>query len=248
MSPLETADHLTTLVRCVSAEPTARWVQLMRKIANPDPPWENVIRAVQDFPEANWSDAASHGQLRSKAWAVEELARLQPRLGRVFLMAGWYGTLAFLLLADTDLTIDQIVSFDIDPACQPVADALNRRHVIDNWRFKAATADIFDIRQGRYDGPVIRANGSVTRLDITADTIINTSCDHIAPFDRWWSEVPAGKLVLLQNNDFAEAGEDHVNTVSSLDEMIAQAPMSRILYEGEMVFPKYRRFMLIGVR
>ena len=34
------------------------------------------------------------------------------------------------------------------------------------------------------------------------NTIINTSCEHIVNFDEWYRKIPAGKLVILQSNDY----------------------------------------------
>ena len=79
-------------------------------------------------------------------------------------------------------------------------------------------------------------------------TLINTSCDHIAPFEAWWDRIPKDMLVIVQNNNFFGADEDHVNNVESLAAMARQSPMSAVLYEGELRLPEYTRFMRIGFR
>jgi hypothetical protein len=189
---------------------------------------KDVRQAQIRFPDANWDDALAYGQLASKAWLVEEVAKLDRTLGRVDILAGWLGTLSMLMFYDERLSLEHVTSFDIDPACQEIAHVLNAAPFA-SGRFSAATADIFD-------------------LELTGDTVINTSCDHIHPFATWYQRIPHGKLVILQNNDFVEADDTHTNTVRGLDEMIAQAPMSNVLFAGQREFPKYTRFMLIGVR
>ena len=79
------------------------------------------------------------------------------------------------------------------------------------------------------------------------NTIINTSCEHLPDFVGWYSLIPKGKLVILQANDYHEVDE-HVNTYNTADEFSASAPMSKLLYKGELELEKYTRFMLIGYR
>jgi hypothetical protein len=209
--------------------------------------YTSLGRAILRYPHAPWEDALSHGQLQSKAWAIHELLKLDRDLGFVFVVGGWLGTLA-LLMAESSLRFSKIRSFDIDPTCEAIADQLNTDSVIAEWRFKAVTHDMFDIDYvcHRYQMPVSRKETSL-QID-RCDTVINTSCDHIANFSRWWSMIPAGKLVVLQNNDFVAGGSDHVNTVTDLDAFRAQAPMATILMQGQLPLMKYNRFMLIGLK
>lgn len=208
----------------------------------------DVARTVREFPDANFRDAFSHGQLASKAWAVEQLLKLERRrLGCVFVLGGWYGVLPLMLTAHC-FEMTAIRSFDIDPSCQPVADALNRASTLRRWFFKAVTADMFRIDYTEHVYSLPKADGSISVQRHRPDTIINTSCDHVQDFSRWWDLIPSGRLVLLQNNDFRDAGEDHVNTVATLGEFHASAPMAETLFAGELDLGAYRRFMLIGIK
>lgn len=208
--------------------------------------YSQLTTAIEKFPNINWTDAFSKGQLFSKLWLIRELKSINLDLGTVFIMGGWVGVLSLLMFRDKDLRFKNIRSFDIDPECAGAADTLNRNNVMDNWRFKASTIDMFDINYHGASYKTLRANGEAVSLNETPDTIINTSCDHIFPFSRWWDQIPEGKLIAIQNNNFFGADEDHVNNVNSLEEMKAQAPMSELLYEGVLEFPQYNRFMLIG--
>ena len=121
------------------------------------------------------------------------------------------------------------------------------RTVVNEWQFKASTKDIFDIN---FEGDTYitqRSDGTTCEQDDIPDTIINTSCEHIENFAEWYDKIPDGKLVVLQSNDFFEV-EEHVNCVNSIEEFAVKAPMQNILYSGELEFPKYKRFMLIGYK
>lgn len=193
-----------------------------------------------------WNDCFSRGQLRSKLWLVHELKKLDLDLGTVFLCAGWYATLATMIF-ENNIKVGKIKSFDVDPTCWKIAEIFNKPWVVNEWQFKASTKDIFDIN---FEGDTYitqRSDDTTCEQDDIPDTIINTSCEHIENFAEWYDKIPDGKLVVLQSNDFFEV-EEHVNCVNSIEEFAVKAPMQNILYSGELEFPKYKRFMLIGYK
>lgn len=193
-------------------------------------------------------DCFSRGQLNSKIWLVKELKKLDIDLGTVFLCAGWYGTLSVMLF-ESGLKIDKLRSFDIDPTCVDIAETFNKLWFVDNWKFKAITEDISNISYNEYTWQYWSNKNNRLSYPITdiPNTIINTSCEHIENFNQWYNSIPTGKLVILQGNDYFEIKE-HVNCSKDLKEFSDKAPMSSVLYEGELVLPKYKRFMKIGFR
>jgi len=193
-----------------------------------------------------WDDCFSRGQLKSKLWLIDTLKACDVELGTVFFCAGWYATLATMLF-ESNIKVDKVRSFDIDPSCRSIAETFNKPWVKDEWLFKACTKDIMDIDYNYESYEVQRADGTLCPLDDTPDTIINTSCEHIPNFKEWYNKIPTGKLVILQSNNFFEV-EEHVNCVGSIEEFAVKAPMQNILYSGELELPKYTRYMLIGYK
>lgn len=197
-----------------------------------------------DNPNFN-KDCISSGQLSSKEWLVNELSSVDINLGTVFLCAGWYATLATMLF-ESNIKFDKIRSFDIDSDCYKIADTINRPWVIDGWQFKASTLDIHDI-----DYPTTyttyRANGTGVELTEMPDTIINTSCEHIINFDKWYNKIPQGTTIVLQSNNYFELDE-HVNCSESLDDFANSTPLTTILYQGQLPLEKYTRYMRIGIK
>ena len=191
-------------------------------------------------------DCFSQGQLQSKLWLINQLKKTNLPLGTVFLCAGWYATLAVMIF-ENKFSVEKIRSFDIDPSCATIAEIFNKPWVIDNWKFKSSTTDIHDINFEKYTYNVLRSNGTECSLTDSPDTIINTSCEHIEDFNNWYSKIPQGKLVILQSNNYEEI-EDHINCVNSLSEFEKLAPMTDLLFEGELDLTKYTRFMRIGIR
>lgn len=213
---------------------------------------KNVLRRFADF---NLNDALSQGQIKSKLWITECMNDFQLDLGNnVYVCAGWYGLLSAFIFERTEFQ-GRILSFDIDPSAQNIADILNKPYVADN-RFKAVTKDIHDLfyeddfHTVEYYQYHDTHNYSVEMDEIHVENvscIINTSCEHIENFDEWWANVPDGMLVILQNNDFVEHDDDTVvNTVKSEQRWVDRVNLTDLIYRGTLKLDKYKRFMVIG--
>jgi ribosomal protein L21E len=146
------------------------------------------------------------------------------------ILGGWVGALGAVLLHDRRFSIADIVSIDIDPACAPVAEALNATHAR-TGRFVARTADMLDVDYA-HDA---------------RDIVVNTSCEHLAPADlgRWFARIPRGQLLVLQSNDYFACAE-HVNCMQDLAHFRDSLPLQQVLFAGERPMRRYTRFMLIG--
>jgi len=194
-----------------------------------------------------WDDCFARGQLESKLWLVRELQQCNIPLGTVFICAGWYATIATMLF-ESGIEVDKIRSFDMDTTCASIAEVFNKPWVVDSWKFKASYKDIHDIDfTGKTPYSVYKSNGEEQLLLDSPDTVVNTSCEHIENFEEWYAKIPDGKLVILQSNNFYDV-EEHVNCVTDVDEFINTAPMTTVLYSGELALPKYNRFMIIGYK
>lgn len=204
-----------------------------------------IKKTLFEYPESesHFNDAFSIGQIKSKLWLIDHLPN---NLGLVFICAGWCGTLANFMFERCPTKFEKIRSFDIDPVCASIADVFNKPEVIDNWKFKASTANIHNI-QYPYQYKTQRFNGTVVELCEMPDTIINTSCEHIENFNEWFNKIPIGKVVVLQSNNYFEIPE-HVNCSLNLLEFSSSTPMATVLYEGELDLIKYKRFMKIGIK
>lgn len=191
-------------------------------------------------------DCFSRGQLKSKLWLVNELKKISVDLGVVFLCAGWYGTLATMIF-ESGISVEKIRSFDIDETTEKIAEIFNKPYVISDWKFKSVVQDINDINFENHAYIVSKDSGEVELLCDCPDTIINTSCEHIENFEQWYAKIPAGKLVVVQCNNYKEIAE-HVNTHETLNSFAVQTPLDVELYSGELDLGIYKRFMRIGYR
>jgi len=197
----------------------------------------DIATTVSRCREPDLGHALNPNQIVSKRWLVDALASTAGgRFGTVTVLGGWFGVLAALLLHDRRLAVERVVSVDIDPRCAAVACSLNATHVRAG-RFTARTADMMAV-----DYAVPEPGRPDTR---PGDLVINTSCEHLAAFDRWYERVPPGTRLVLQSNDYFACAQ-HVNCVPDLAAFQAQAPMRNVLFAGERRMRRYVRFMLIG--
>ena len=211
----------------------------------------NLKNLVKGFDSKILVDAFSRGQLRSKLWVSDTVNDLDIDLGdMVYVCAGWYGVLPAILFERNK--VEAIRSFDIDASCSLPAETLNRNFVQDDWKFKASTMDVNNlIYAGEFEYETLKYNGDKeTITDGSPTCVINTSCEHIEDFDKWWSGIPDGMLVIMQNNDFDDEEEhDHADdTVTSLEEFAKRLNVSETLYEGTLALDKYNRYMVIGIK
>jgi len=191
----------------------------------------NIARTVQKHHRADLAIALNRKQIACKRWLIDELVQAYgPQQGTIWVLGGWYGVLSALMFESNKISVERIVSIDMDEGCAKVAQCLNRESHA-SGRFVTRTANMLDVDYAAGE----------------ADLIVNTSCEHVGEFGAWLDMVPAGtRLVLQSNNYFGEP--DHVNCVATIDDFKAQAPLAEIAYAGALELKNYTRFMLIGRR
>ena len=184
--------------------------------------WMQAIR--QSDTPMRTMDAFWSGQLRSKEWLIDGLARHVHTDSSIDIHGGWVGVLASMIF-QSSIPVTTIRSVDIDPSCESIATMMNKKEEIEG-RFKAVTADMCAIRSD-------------------ADVIINTSCEHITQdqYDLWLSGHPHSSLLVLQSNNYNIP--EHVRVVRDLEEFKTQCGIN-VLWAGELELPLYKRFMIIG--
>ncbi len=176
-------------------------------------------------------DAFSNGQIDSKLWLCQELENLSwsSKLTRIY--AGWYGITAFLLLSRQKFNVDRIESYDIDPSCEVVANAINENWVHKDWQFRAFTADCNQVIEG------------------CPDLIINTSVEHFDSM-KWFYNISPGTAVVLQGNNMLH--DDHVLNFKTLESFTNTFDLTKVVYKGSKDFDypdwKFTRYMIIGIK
>ncbi len=197
----------------------------------------DVLATISRHDEPGIGTALNKNQIASKMWLADSLfGTVGAELGNVVILGGWVGVLGAVLLHDPRFVIAKVVSIDLNGRCAAIAESLNATHVR-TGKFAARTGDMLELDYARKTASTAD-NGS-------ADLIINTSCEHLTEFGRWYDRIPVRQLLVLQSNDYY-ACREHVNCVPDIEALRAQAPMRDVLYAGQRQMRHYVRFMLIG--
>ena len=187
-------------------------------------------------------DAISRGQILSKKWLIDHVYHLD--LGTVWLCAGWYATLATMMF-EAECNVKNIYSFDVDQYCVKIAEDCNKPWVTNDWKFKATTADIYNLKYNTGEFVTKKSNGDEQSMWAPPDTIINTSCEHIDP-TYWAKRIPEGIRIIAQSNNMKHIKE-HQHCVDTVEELLQQIQLTNIEFAGSLPLPGgYKRFMVIG--
>lgn len=199
----------------------------------------DILHAIREYPLLRLGHSLNQSQVTCKRWLLDTLAdTCGTGFGTVYVLGGWYGVLAAMLLHDPRFSVDKVVSVDIEPQCKPIAEALNRSRV-ESGKFEAVTADIYALNYARLIRSPARGKGP--------DLLINTSCEHLPDSGRWLDMIPSGTLLALQSNDYFDC-EEHINCVADLEAFKRQMQLSEVLFQGQIKLKKYTRFMVVGSR
>lgn len=215
-------------------EEFAKRIALMKEFGHDNEYWYPILK-----------DALSRGQIKSKIWLLKEAKKYINFNDKiVYLLGGWIGILAFLLLWHT--SVKKIRNIELDNKSVEFSDWLLITYVIQDHKFKAFNYNMIDINYELQNWDFVVEEKGKQNYSDSADIIINTSCDHLTNFSEWWDLVPKGKEFIIQNNNFPDI-EDHYNYVESLEKFISQvSDTSEIYYSGELETEKYTRYMIIG--
>lgn len=164
---------------------------------------------------------------RSKVWLMQELARIRPRVGTVYILGSWFGNLSLYMHLMPMFKHGEIINVETDRKMlgqsRRMLDHIGVSDVIHMYQ----DANDLDYRRLGPDGVVI--NCSLTDMKGT----------------DWFRHIPAGTLVVMQARDHDPGYQFH-----STQDILAKFPLQKVLYQGKMSLQDpetdYTRFMVIG--
>ena len=187
--------------------------------------WMDAIRNSTD--KSRTLESFWKGQIKSKLWLIESLfTHASTVQNNIVIHGGWNGVLASLLF-QSKLPIDKIVSVDIDPSCEVVANTMNKLEEIQG-RFNTVTCDM-----------------TTYKYNFFPDIVINTSCEHITQnsYNTWLGNIPKNSMIVLQSNNYVIP--EHIRIANSLTDFKEQSNIS-VFSALELELPLYTRYMIIG--
>ena len=198
-------------------------------------------------------DASTSSQLQSKLWLVSEIVNLGINVERVALLAGWYANFITPLLVD-ELGVKYILNLDIDPDVKTLTYKFNKRYKIDHGQIENQDMnhiirnlrEVFDVACF-YRCEIHDIMFEPIKNYGDFDLFINASCEHMFPMSRFRKlNKSKNHIYVLQSTD-DEQWDDHINCVSSPEELADQAEIVDVMYSGERELDNgMTRYMVIG--
>lgn len=174
-------------------------------------------------------DAFSREQFWSKIWCIENLKKVYGRqFNEIYILGGWYGTLAGLLLQDPQLSVKKVINLDLDQ------EALKHsKNLIQDSRYEARTADLNDL---------LKQSQSLNKRDL----LICSICEHI-PSLQTFNQLKPDIPIIFQSTNLQ--CDDHINTKKDIEEF--QCETKQILnfreqWAGTLDLKWFKRFMIMG--
>ena len=165
----------------------------------------------------------------SKIWLLNELARIAPQVGTVYVLGSWYGNLGVLLALDPVIRYKRLINVETDRKFLQASKRIHNYLGMDNTEYMLADANTLDYRQLGQDGVVI--NTSLTDM----------------PGQAWFDHIPEGTMVVMQSRDHDPGNEAH-----STQDIVDRFPLSEIIYDGKLQLAdpetEYTRYMVIGIK
>lgn len=185
------------------------------------------IRQVTESSGYSLAGSFTTDLTRSKVWLLQELAKIQPEVGTVYVLGSWYGNISLYMHLMPLLTHGHVINVERD------ADMLRQSgrildHVgADDVEHMLADANDLDYRQLGDHGVVV--NTSLTDM----------------PGRAWFDNIPPGTLVAMQARDHDPGRQFH-----STQDILDRYPLTKIEYQGKLDLQDpetpYTRFMVIG--
>lgn len=190
---------------------------------------DRLVSSIESSPFANWRDALSRNQIKSKLWLLENMQKRNwlKEDTKIVLVGGWVGILP-LLISTLGYKIDTVVNVDLDPTVHAPAELLNGSS---DFAFRSLQEDIRSLDIAHY----------VYKDYIIVDTIV----EHFEDHGQWLKSLPRETKLVLQGNDMFGL-EDHVNCHKDLDEFVASCDLPKIYYQGFKELQNCTRFMILG--
>ena len=163
----------------------------------------------------------------SKVWLLQELSRIAPRVGTVYVLGSWFGNISLYMTLMPLFQHGKVINVERDPEMIAQSQRMLAHVRAKKVQHMVSDANDLDYRQLDRDGVVI--NTSLTDM----------------PGRAWFDNIPAGTLVALQARDHDPGKQFH-----STQDILDKFPLTTVEYQGKLDLQDpetdYARFMVIG--
>lgn len=232
------------------AQQLGNYRQAMDFLTHINPPTKDKLTErlkdiIYSYPNFDISSFVNKENAKVYSWIIQQMTHAfgEKYLGAVYVLGGGIGILPAMML-DTKLRFETIRTFDINGVCQFIADEMMSAELLADWRFKATTADIFNIGYDEHTFTTQLQDGTMSDPFIEIPgTLINTNISYLLNYKDWYKMIPdMRRLVLL-----GETG-DVPRPFASSQNFNKQFPMSFELYTGVITYGDKQYYLKIGYK
>ena len=212
---------------------------------------DKIVDKLKDlmysYPNVDMSSFVNKHHAILYSWIIENLVRVygQKYLGTIYILGGGIGMLGAMLL-DTALRLENIRSLDINGTCKFLADEMMKKEVLNDWKFKASTQDLFEVGYETNRFSLTLPDGTTSKeFSEVPGIVINTNTSYLANMENDWYKkmIPdTRKMVLV-----GETGNVS-RPYSSSKEFNATFPMTFEQYTGTLTIEDKQYYMKIGIK
>ena len=212
---------------------------------------DKIVDKLKDlmysYPNVDMSSFVNKHHAILYSWIIENLVHVygQKYLGTIYILGGGIGMLGAMLL-DTTLRLENIRSLDINGTCKFLADEMMKKEVLNDWKFKASTQDLFDVGYETNRFSLTLPDGTTSKeFSEVPGIVINTNTSYLSNMEEDWYKkmIPdTRKMVLV-----GETGNVS-RPYSSSKEFNAAFPMTFEQYTGTLTIEDKQYYMKIGIK
>lgn len=202
---------------------------------------------IYSYPNVDISSFVNKEHAIVYSWMIQNMVRVygEKYLGTIYTLGGGIGLIGAMLL-DTKLRIENIRNLDINGTCKFLADEMMKKEVLDDWKFKASTQDMFAVDYIENSLEITLPNGSISKaFKEVPGVVINTNVSLLQNQDDWYDMIPDTRNIVL----IGEAGDLDIHRPFSSSQAFNNAfPMTFEQYTGVIIVGKKQFFMKIGLK
>jgi len=201
---------------------------------------------IYDFPNFDMSSYLTDVNGTINSWIISQMTNIfaAKYLGTIYILDGGIGLLGTSFL-DSSLIFQNIRSFDLNPSGQFMADSMMKDKLLEDWNFKSATQDIFNINYISNTFITTLPDGSLSNpFDEIPNVIINTNISNIEHYEDWWRMVPTTRYVVLVGS----SSDDSCRPFTSSIAFNRKFQLTTELYSGVQKINGINYYMKIGIK
>ena len=232
------------------AQQLGNYRQAMDFLAHINPPKKGKIvdrfkDVIYDFPNIDMGSFVNIENARIYSWILQQMEYSlgEKYLGAIYVLGGGMGILPAMIL-DSGMRFETIRSVDINGTCQFLSDELMRDELLNDWRFKSTTEDLFNIDYAEHEFSCRLQNGSLSDpFKEIPGTIINTNVSYLKNYQDWYNMIPDMRRVVV----VGQTGNVPKPFASS-QAFNRKFPMNFEIYSGVLTVDDTQYYMKIGMK